>query len=118
MEIALYISLVLVVISIIYLLVISLLCIHLDPELDKVQKWGQSIFAILIPILGPCFVLHTVNDHSPKVIEKMYIPWPFKSIVIPSTKIHKSGPGSNGEEISGAHSGGGSSDGGGGGGGD
>ena len=104
MEIALYISLGIVIISIIYLLAISLLCIHLDPELDKVQKWGQSIFAMLIPILGPCFVLHTVNDHSPKIIEKIYIPWPFKAIVIPSNKIHKSGPGNNGEEISGIHS--------------
>jgi hypothetical protein len=69
-----------------------LLCIHLDPELNKFQKWGQSIFAILIPIFGPCFVLHTVNVHSPKVIEKIYIPLPFKSIVIPSTKIRKSRP--------------------------
>ena len=66
----------------------------LDPELDRVQRSGQSIVVILFPILGAVFVLSLINDHSPEVIARFYIPWPFRSMVL-NKEQRRGGPGHN-----------------------
>ncbi len=64
-----------------WLNVLALLCLFLDPELEKIQRWGQSVVVILIPYIGAAFILKLINDHSPEVVSKFFIPWPFKNMV-------------------------------------
>ncbi len=57
---------------------LSMLCLIYDPDLEPVQRWGQTAIILMIPFVGAIIVLRLVNDHSPEVIHKFYIPWPFK----------------------------------------
>ncbi len=84
---------------------IALLCLFMDPELTGVQRWGQSLVVLLLPLLGAALILKLVNDHSPEVIARFYIPWPFKSMVT-NKPLLSNGPGSHAEEAPGIHSGG------------
>lgn len=102
MEIALIIFGCLCVLVLLYLNVISTLCVCLDPELEPVQKWGQSVVIWVVPFIGSSLILHFVNDHSPEVIERFYIPWVFKSIVL-GTPIRKGTNDNTGEEMPGVH---------------
>ena len=86
-----------------WLTFLALLCVMLDPELNRVQRWGQSVVVILVPIIGPLLILKLVNDHSPEVVSRFYIPWPFRQVILNKpTRPH--GQGSNKEEIPGVHS--------------
>lgn len=96
-----------------WITVLALLCLFLDPDLEPVQRWGQLTIVLLIPLLGATVVLRMVNDHSPEVVARFLIPWPF-SLVIRDKPVLKGGPGSNGEELPGSHSAGASEGGGGG----
>ena len=69
-------------IALLWMNVLALLCAYLDPELRPTQKLSQSIFIILVPIFGAVIVLKVVNDHAPGVIERFYIPWPLRSLVL------------------------------------
>ena len=70
---------------------LAFLCVYLDPDLDSVQRVGQTIVILIIPIVGPLFVLHIVNTHSPDTIRRLYIPWPFRDMVLgKGKKISKS----------------------------
>ena len=82
---------------------LAILCVVLDPDLDKVQRWGQSLFVVLIPFIGATFILKIVNEHSPEVVQRFYIPWPFRNMVL-DKRITRNGSGSNGEEVPGSHS--------------
>lgn len=95
---------------------LSILCLFLDPDLEPIQRWGQMIIVILLPYIGASIILKLVNDHSPEVIDKFYIPWPFRNLVLDKPLRH-SGSAQNREEVPGSHSGsfhGGSDSGGGG----
>lgn len=83
--------------------VLSVLCLFLDPDLEPVQRWGQMVVVILLPFIGAAIVLKLVNDHSPEVINRFYIPWPLRSLVLDKPLRH-SGGGSNGESMPGTHS--------------
>ena len=61
--------------------VLAILCLFLDPDLEPVQRWGQSIVVILFPFIGASLILHLVNTHSPEVIQRFYIPWPFSKLI-------------------------------------
>jgi len=86
-----------------WLTVLSILCLMLDPDLNPIQRWGQALVVLLVPYLGSTLILKLVNDHSPDVIARFYIPWPF-SLMILDRKLSRNGLGSNGEEIPGSHS--------------
>ena len=94
--------------------VLAIACLFLDPELEPIQRWGQTFIAVLFPFIGATFILFLVNSHSPEVIDRFYIPWPLRKVIL-NKSIRTGGAGSNGEEVPGAHSGsfGGGSDGGG-----
>jgi hypothetical protein len=82
---------------------LAILCVVLDPDLDKIQRWGQTLVVVLIPFIGASFILKLVNEHSPEVVARFYIPWPFRNMVL-DKKLTQNGPGSNGEEVPGSHS--------------
>jgi uncharacterized membrane protein YgcG len=97
---------------------LSILCLFLDPELEPIQRWGQTVFIILIPFFGAALVLKLVKDHSPDVIGRFYIPWPFRGLV-EDKPLRNSGTGArSGTFIGQGGFDGGGSDGGGGSGGD
>lgn len=83
--------------------ILALLCLILDPDLEPIQRWGQALVVLLIPYLGASLILKLVNDHSPEVIARFCIPWPF-SLIVQDRKLTSNGSGSNGEEIPGSHS--------------
>ena len=91
--------------SVIWITLLALICVVLDPELTSVQRWGQGIFVLVLPVLGPSIVLSLVNDHSPEVIRRFYIPWPLSRLFVEEPP-KKESFGSNGEEIPGVHGGG------------
>ncbi len=82
--------------------ILSILCLFLDPDLEPIQRWGQAIIVVLLPYIGALFILKMVNEHSPEVVSKFYIPWPFKNIVLDKSLRH-GGSGNNREEQPGMH---------------
>ncbi|WP_299773318.1 hypothetical protein [uncultured Pseudoteredinibacter sp.] len=97
----------------VWISLLAILCLFLDPDLEPIQRWGQAGIVIILPFIGPAFVLMLVNEHSPEVVARFYIPWPFRMIVL-NRQQRRGGQGSNGEEAPGIHSGGHGGDGGGG----
>ncbi|CAM3417472.1 hypothetical protein [Parendozoicomonas haliclonae] len=85
-----------------WLTVLAVLCLILDPELTNIQRWGQSLIALLFPFLGAAFVLRLVKDHSPEVIARFRYPWPFNNLIL-EKPLRSGGTGNNGEVIPGAH---------------
>ena len=85
--------------------VLALLCIHLDPELTSTQRWGQSAITLLIPYVGASLVLYFVNQHSPEVVSKFYIPWPLSKIVRDEDVAKPNKNRRDMEEVRGIHSG-------------
>lgn len=83
---------------------LAILCIYNDPDLEPFQRWSQGVIVILFPFFGASLVLYLVNGHSPDVVNRFYIPWPFINLV-KDKKIRAGGPGHNGEEMPGSHSG-------------
>jgi len=102
MEIALVGIGILLLIILIYLCIIATLCAQLDPDLEPIQKWGQTIVVWLVPFFGACFILHIVGHHSPEVTARFYIPWPFKNLVA-NTQLRSSNEKFDNEEIPGIH---------------
>jgi len=105
MEIWLIVVLIIVTGSWLWLTILALLCLFLDPDLDRIQRVGQSVVVILFPFIGATLILHLVNDHSPEVIARFYIPWPFRGMVL-NKEQRRGGSGHNGEEVPGTHCGG------------
>lgn len=83
--------------------VLSILCLFLDPDLEPIQRWGQMLIVILLPYIGASLILKLVNDHSPEVIDRFYIPWPLRDLVLDKPLRH-SGLANHKEEASGLHS--------------
>jgi hypothetical protein len=79
---------------------LAILCLFLDPELEAIQRWGQTIFVLLVPFFGAALVLILVNGHSPEVISRFYIPWPFRGLV-EDKPLRTRRTGSNRETIAG-----------------
>ena len=103
MELALIVVSVVAVLLLIYMNILATLCLFLDPDLSKIQRNGQLIFAWLIPYLGASVVIHLVSQHSPEVAKRLYIPWPFRSMVDDKPLRKKNYHGSA-EEMPGIHS--------------
>jgi len=70
---------------------LALLCLFLDPDLEPIQRWGQAAMVLLLPFFGASLVLMFVNEHSPEVVDRFYIPWPFKSLVLNKADRRRSG---------------------------
>ncbi len=104
MDILFLVAVSLLTLSIIWITLLALIYVVLDPELTSIQRWGQGIFVLVVPVLGPSIVLSLVNDHSPGVIRRFYIPWPLNRLFVEEPPKRDSF-GSNGEEIPGAHGG-------------
>ncbi|GEM_PF-1744547 len=81
MDIVLIIVIVLIVAVWLWLNTLALLCLFLDPDLAPIQRWGQSVFILLVPFLGASFALLLIKSHSPEVVAKFYIPWPFSRLI-------------------------------------
>jgi hypothetical protein len=82
---------------------LAILCLFLDPDLEPVQRWGQTIAVALFPFIGASFILYLANEHSPEVVSKFYIPWPFSKLV-KSKPGQSHGGAEEREEIPGLHS--------------
>ena len=109
MEVILILLSIIAVFFWLWISVLSILCLFLDPDLEPIQRWGQMIIVILLPYIGASIILKLVNDHSPEVIDKFYIPWPFRKLVLDKPLRHSgsgnSGSDQNREEVPGSHSG-------------
>ncbi len=81
MEIAVYITLGLITTTWCWLTFVGCYVIIHDETLNSFQKKTQLIFVLCIPFIGGALVLHLVNLHSPGLIPRSLIPWPFKSAV-------------------------------------
>ena len=70
---------------------IAIISVKNDSSLEVFQRTSQIIIVLILPLLGAAIVLHLVNQHSPEVIPKSNIPWPFKFILFgketPKNKI-------------------------------
>lgn len=76
--IALWVS---ILVVLIWLNLVAILTIWLDPSLTGVQKIFQLLFVLLIPFIGATTVLKFVHEHSPEAIPYSWIPWPFKTLI-------------------------------------
>lgn len=88
----------------VWISVLAILCLFLDPDLEAIQRWGQAVIVLIFPLIGPAFVLMLVNEHSPEVVARFYIPWPFRRVIL-NRQQQRGGSGHNGEEAPGIHSG-------------
>jgi ABC-type iron transport system FetAB permease component len=60
---------------------IGTIAARLDSTLDPFQKKAQIIIVWLIPFIGASLIIFLVNQHSPEVIPRNLIPWPFKNLI-------------------------------------
>ena len=80
MEILIIIAGFLIIISL-WLNVIASIALKHDDMLDPFQRRAQFIIVWLVPLMGASLILYLVNEHSPNVIPRNWIPWPFRSMV-------------------------------------
>ncbi|MFT6388320.1 MAG: hypothetical protein ACJAUP_001698 [Cellvibrionaceae bacterium] len=66
---------------VVWLSIISTVAVIKDKYLDTFQATGQLIFCWLMPIVGATFVLKTILEYDPDIVNKKLIPWSFGSIV-------------------------------------
>jgi ABC-type iron transport system FetAB permease component len=60
---------------------IGTIAARFDSTLDPFQKKAQIIIVWLIPFIGASLIIFLVNQHSPEVIPRNLIPWPFKNLI-------------------------------------
>jgi len=65
----------------IWLNVIATIALKHDDMLDPFQRKSQFIIVWLVPLMGASLILYLVNEHSPNVIPRSWIPWPFKNMI-------------------------------------
>ena len=102
MEVTLIVISIAVLLLLLYLNFLASICLILDPDIEPIQKWGQLIFAWVVPFIGAPTVLHLVFHHSPEVVKRFYIPRPFRGMVL-GKALRKSKYGNNYEEIPGLY---------------
>ncbi|ROR98013.1 hypothetical protein EDC56_3684 [Sinobacterium caligoides] len=103
MELAMIVTLIVALIVLVYINILATICLTLDPDLPSIQRRGQIIVTWLLPYFGASLVLYLVSHHSPEVISRLYIPWPFRKL-IEDEPIRKSKFSRNTEEALGVHS--------------
>jgi hypothetical protein len=64
-----------------YLLILATVAVQLDRRLRLGPRIGQLTVAWLLPFVGPCLVLLMINEHSPEVAARLWLPWPFSGMV-------------------------------------
>ena len=64
-----------------YMALLASFLVLVDPELPPIQKVTKCVLAWLVPFVGPAMVLHLVADHSPELIRRLWIPWPFRKAI-------------------------------------
>jgi len=64
-----------------WLSILAIYAITHDALLNRLQKSMQFIFVLVIPFIGSTVVLHIIYEHSPNLIPRRLIPWPFKNII-------------------------------------
>lgn len=67
---------------VLWVYILACMCVVLDADLETIQKIGQLGVIFFVPVLGPLFILHIVSQHSPELVQRLYIPWPFKNMVL------------------------------------
>ena len=69
----------------IWMSVVGVVAVLRDATINSFQRKSQIVVSIIFPIIGPLFILHLVNEHSPEAIPRFLIPWPFRSILFGKT---------------------------------
>ena len=77
-----------------WLTILGIIVVNYDSTLDSFQRNAQIVIAVVFPFFGAALILHLVNQHSPDVIPKKWIPWPLRSLIFgkprPRNKIRDS----------------------------
>ncbi len=81
MEIYLYSVLSLMLIAWVWLSSVASYVAYIDGTNEPTQVIGQIFLAWVFPIVGSVFILYFSAQHSPELIPRKLIPWPFKGIV-------------------------------------
>ncbi len=103
MELVVALSMGAFILVLFYMNLLATLCLLLDAELSKLQRSGQIVFTWLFPVIGSSLVLYLVSYHSPEVIRRVYIPWPFRGL-LDNNPLRQSDSDVSHEEITGIHS--------------
>ena len=64
-----------------WLTTLGVIAAKYDSTLEPFQRKAQIIIVLFVPFFGAAIVLHLVNQHSPEVIPKQWVPWPLKSLI-------------------------------------
>ena len=81
MENYLYSVIVIAVLVCVWLSAIASFVVVRDKTLETKQKVAQIAAAWVLPVVGPLLTLYLIAQHSPELIQKKWIPWPFRNIV-------------------------------------
>jgi len=66
----------------IWLCVLGSIAIVRDETLESFQTIAQLAFVWLVPYIGLFLVIYLVNSHSPNVIPRRLVLWPFRSMIL------------------------------------
>ena len=81
MDILIITAIILATLVWLWLTTLGVIAAKYDSTLEPFQRKAQIIIVLLVPFFGAALVLHLVNQHSPEVIPKQWIPWPIKSLI-------------------------------------
>jgi hypothetical protein len=62
--------------------IVGTVAVKNDDTLEPFQRKAQIVIVWLFPFFGAGLILYLVNQHSPEVISRMLIPWPFRMLVL------------------------------------
>ena len=65
----------------VWLNIIATISVRHDSTLQTGQRIAQYLFVWVIPFFGASFIIHLIFDHSPEIIPRNWIPWPFKKLI-------------------------------------
>ncbi len=80
MEILLIIGSV-VAVLVLWMNIVASIAVRYDQTLEPFQRVAQLVFIWVVPIIGASIALKLIIDHSPEVIPRSWIPWPFKKML-------------------------------------
>ena len=64
-----------------WLTILGCIAAKYDSTLNEFQSKAQIAVSILVPYFGAVLVLYLVSQHSPDVIPRKWIPWPFSLVI-------------------------------------
>ncbi len=69
------------IVILLWLSFIATIAARFDSTLDPFQRKAQIVIVWAFPFIGASFIIYLVNQHSPEVIPRNLIPWPFKALI-------------------------------------